>query len=202
MATEIAMDQVQQVAVQVLDYLRQVPQAAGFVDHWPDLKPSRAQTPVSLPVCAHLQNLLALGSPETAPLVAAIVGAAAALEWRQTYGPEDFGPEFLRGYGWSELIGLRGPIASDAVAMGVLLLGPGITYPPHAHQAEEIYIPLSGTALWQAGDAPFAPHPPGTVILHHSWQPHATTTVDQALLALYVWRGGDLAAKSQIVGRG
>lgn len=196
------MDQAQRVAGVVAAYLGRVPQAAGFLHGWPDLRSTRAQSPNVLPVCSHLPDLPAHSCAETAPLVSSILTAAPTLEWRQTYGPDDFGAAFLRGYGWSELIGLRGPIASDSVAMGVLLLGPGIVYPAHAHEAEEIYIPLSGTALWQAGDAPFAPQPPGTLIRHDSWQPHATTTTDQALLALYVWRGGDLAAKSRIVGRG
>ena len=111
----------------------------------------------------------------------------------------DFGAEFLRGYGWTELIGLRGPIASEGVAVGFLLLGPGVEYPPHAHEAVEVYLPLSGTAEWMRGKGPYAPIPPGEAIRHPSWMPHAMRTGAEPLVAAYVWRGGDLAAKSRIV---
>ena len=136
-----------------------------------------------------------------AALLAGLRDGAAALRWGQTYGAGDFGADFLRGYGWTELIGLRGSIASDTVAVGVLLLGPGIDYPPHAHEAEEVYLPLSGTARWMRGDAPHAPVAPGVAIHHPSWLPHGMRTGAEPLVAAYVWRGGDLAAKSRIVGR-
>jgi mannose-6-phosphate isomerase-like protein (cupin superfamily) len=152
-----------------------------------------------LPVCAALSEAEQGAVPLTADLVRAVVRAAPDLRWQQTYGAVDFGPAFLQGYGWSEFAGLRGPVPSDRLAIGVLLLGPQITYPSHAHEAAEIYVPLSGTALWQRGDAAFAPVQPGQVIAHPSWLPHAMRTQSTPLLALYLWRGGDLAAKSVIL---
>ncbi|MGD9362974.1 MAG: hypothetical protein PVH85_29185 [Desulfobacterales bacterium] len=35
------------------------------------------------------------------------------IAWGQTYSAQDFGLGFLGKYGWSELTGLRGPIASN-----------------------------------------------------------------------------------------
>jgi hypothetical protein len=46
--------------------------------------------------------------------------------------------------GFSEWIGHRGAFASDAIACGVLLLGPDTEYPDHSHEAEELYFPLAG----------------------------------------------------------
>jgi hypothetical protein len=174
--------------------------AGPFLDDWPPLVASRAVPATWLPVCDCLPQLASQAAGTLSPLVAGLMAGARGMDWRQTYGAADFGAEFLQGYGWTELIGLRGPIPSTQVAVGFLLLGPGITYPPHAHEAVELYLPLSGTALWQQGAGAFAPVPPGTPIRHDTWVPHAMQTGDQPLLAAYVWRGGDLAAKSQIVG--
>ena len=80
------------------------------------------------------------------------------------------------------------------------MLGPEVTYPPHAHEAAEVYLPLSGVAWWQKGEAEFAPVPAGQPIYHAPWVPHAMRTGAEPLLALYLWRGGDLAAKSVILG--
>ena len=178
--------------------VERLPEVAAFAGGWPEGDRRRIE-PASLPVCAALTAAEQGATALTRALVSAVVQATPALRWQQTYGAADFGPAFLQGYGWSEFAGLRGPVPSDRLAIGVLLLGPQITYPSHAHEAAEIYVPLSGTALWQCGDAPFAPVEPGQVILHPSWMPHAMRTQNAPLLALYLWRGGDLAAKSVIL---
>jgi hypothetical protein len=79
---------------------------------------------------------------------------AAALAWRRSYSAASVGAEFYEGYGWSEFAGLTGPVQSARLACGVLLLAPHVHYPLHRHEAEEIYVPLSGTARWQQGRAP------------------------------------------------
>jgi hypothetical protein len=171
---------------------------APFLADWPDEGTERAQQPQGLPVLRWLRDLAAGANETTAGLTAWLVGAAERLQWRQTYGPDDFGPAFLERYGWTELIGTRGPVPSTSLACGFLLLGPGIDYPDHRHEAEEIYLPLSGTALWSAGGSGWAPRPPGSVIHHPSWTPHAMRTQGEPLLAMYLWRAGDLAQKSLI----
>lgn len=189
-------------AVELAAGLRAAFAAAGAGDAlagWPELRVTRDVAPAVLPVCGVLGEAAAGAPARFAALVAGLRDGAVALRWGQTYGAGDFGADFLRGYGWTELIGLRGPIASEAVAVGLLLLGPGVDYPPHAHEAEEVYLPLSGTAHWMRGDAPHAPVAPGVAIRHPSWMPHAMRTGAEPLVAAYVWRGGDLAAKSRIV---
>lgn len=176
-----------------------IPKAAPFLAAWPDTAERRAVPPGDLPVTAMLGSLQA---PEaTRPVLDALRRAAPSLSWRQTYGAADFGAEFLKGYGWSEFIGLRGPVPSTRLACGVLLLGPGIDYPPHQHEAEELYLPIAGAALWKKGEEPYRAVPPGTPILHESWTPHATRCEGTGVAALYLWRGGDLAAKSVILPR-
>lgn len=158
--------------------------------------------PATLPVCRWLEGMTAQGaSAEVVAALAAIRAAAAGLRWQQTYGAADFGADFLQAYGWSEFIGLRGPLASEKIACGVLLLGPGVTYPAHAHAAEEVYLPIHGVAEWQQGEGDFAPVPVGQGVHHAPWVPHAMRVGAEPLAALYLWRGGDLAAKSVILPR-
>jgi hypothetical protein len=95
------------------------------------------------------------------------------------------------------LAGPGGLVASEELALGVLMLGPGIHYPTHRHPAVEIYVPLAGEAEWQKGEEPWRREPPGAVIRHESMMPHATRTLAEPLLAAYLWRG-DLATYARI----
>ena len=95
-------------------------------------------------------------------------------------------------------MGSVGPIESELIACGFLLLGPSTFYPSHHHAAEELYVPLSGIAAWQRGDTVWREHGPGTPILHRSGEPHAMRTGGSPLLALYVWRGADLGQKARL----
>jgi mannose-6-phosphate isomerase-like protein (cupin superfamily) len=187
------------LARRALLLLKSLPIAAPFLEGWPDLRATRIVQSHRLPVCAYLSDIEKDAVPATAALVEALVVATDALEWRQTYTAAGFGQAFLNNYGWTELIGLRGPIASTEVACGFLVLGPQTEYPPHAHEAEELYLPLAGAALWMRGQENFVARLPGAAIEHPSWMHHAMRTQRDPLLAFYVWRGGDLAAKSKII---
>jgi quercetin dioxygenase-like cupin family protein len=120
------------------------------------------------------------------------------MAWKQTYTAAQTPPAFLRNYGWCELIGTTGEVPSEQLACGFLLLGPHTLYPRHHHEAEEIYIPLTGTASWEKGDEGWRVQPPGAVIHHPSNIPHAMRTADAALVALYLWRSDNLHQKAQL----
>jgi mannose-6-phosphate isomerase-like protein (cupin superfamily) len=172
--------------------------AEPFCLAWPQRLVARRAVSRSLPVLGALEGVERFAAPATRRIVEEIAALAPSLEWRQTYSADDFGERFLESYGWTEWIGQRGMFESDAIACGVLLLGPDIEYPAHSHEAEEIYLPLAGSARWRSGDAGWRVQAPGACIHHPSWTPHAMRTAEEPLLALYVWRGGDLAAKSRI----
>jgi hypothetical protein len=149
-------------------------------------------------VVASLRGLSRSAAPRTRGLVEALETLADELDWRQTYSSADFGERFLENYGFNEWIGRRGAFMSDAVACGVLLLGPGAEYPDHSHQAEELYLPLAGHAFWRSAQSDWRRRSPGEWIHHSSWITHAMRTSQEPLLAAYVWRAGDLTAKSRI----
>jgi len=183
---------VEQIAIMVRSLLAGLPDAyaARFRADFPEsLTPRREIMPSSLPVLQYFEP----GGP---PLAAYLQKIWHGLAWSQTYSPTDFGPEFLEKYGWTEIIGPRGPIPDQKLACGFLLLGPGVTYPDHHHTAEELYIVISGTAAWRRGDENWYEKPPGAVIHHPSNMPHAMRTAEESLLAVYFWRDGDLQQKS------
>jgi hypothetical protein len=174
------------------------PEAKPFLRDWPQELMARPQTARSLPVVAALRSLSRFAAPRTKAFVEAIAALTDKLDWRQSYTRADFGQRFLYNYGFNEWIGERGAFMSDAIACGVLLLGPDTEYPAHSHEAEELYLPLAGHALWRAGPSDWRLREPGTWIHHPSWTIHAMRTADEPLLAAYVWRAGDLSAKSRI----
>jgi hypothetical protein len=160
--------------------------------------PAREMEAETLPVTWELGRCVELASERGQPLARLLASSVDQLCWRQTYNTADFGADFLDIYGWVEIFGTRGHFVNDTVAAGFLLLGPNITYPDHHHVAEEIYIPLTGGALWRKDVGGFEARVADEIIHHPSSINHAMRTGEEPLLALYLWRGGPLAQKSVI----
>lgn len=183
-----------------LESLR-LPELAGPLRDWP-LAPVprsvRAGSAATLPVLSWLPQIGRDAGTWAAEIVSAVCGSAAALAWQQTYRESEIGRSFLDNYAYTEIMGTRGPLASEHIACGFLLLGPATRYPRHRHEAEELYVPLSGTASWQRGDSQWRDHAPGTPIHHASEEPHAMRTGPAPLLALYVWWNADLDESARL----
>jgi hypothetical protein len=184
---------------QLLESLRQ-PALAPFLADWPNAPRQRAVQASALPVLRWLPDIAHDGAAFGMDLVAAVCRAAASLAWRQTYTARELDCAFLDNYGWSEILGGSGPLASERLACGFLILGPATLYPRHRHEAEEIYLPLSGIAAWQQGDAVWRERPPGTPIHHAGEEPHSMRTGASPLLALYLWRSDNLSQKARLDG--
>jgi len=206
------------LAREALDRLS-APVLARFLAGWPSASqlPGRppehrpkpfarapSSTAPALPVLRWLPRIAADGASFDGAFVRALCRAAASLVWRQSYARDEVDAAFLQNYGWTELLpaaAMPRPAArrtSAQISCGVVVLGPGTLYPHHRHEAEEIYVPLSGTAAWQQGDAIWREHAPGTLIHHSSEEPHAMRTGEEPLLALYLWRSFDLTQKARL----
>ena len=100
------------------------------------------------------------------------------------------GAAFMAGYGYVEFAGPKEALfhAPD-IRVGLLLLGPHLHYPPHAHPAEELYHPLTDGGLWRRGQEDWRTVPAGHAIHHPPMMVHETKATDSTLLALYCWRG-------------
>ena len=174
-------------------------QLKPFFQEWPSPSERRSVASSSVPVLRWLPQVQQSAPIFSASLVDALVEAAPSLAWRRSYSAATAGAEFYQNYGWTEFAGLTGPVPSKQLACGVLLLGPHVTYPPHRHEAEEIYVPLVGVARWKHGHASWRKRPPGTVIHHARHESHAMQTGTEPLLALYLWRSQKLAQASHLV---
>jgi hypothetical protein len=149
--------------------------------------------PRQLPATDLLGSALAsVQLPALVPLCDTISTTAHLFRWRQNpnYTEANMGAAFMAGYGYVEFAGPKEALfhARD-IRVGLLLLGPGLHYPLHAHPAEEIYHPLTEGGLWRRGEEGWRAVAAGHAIHHAPMVPHETKATDRALLALYCWRG-------------
>jgi hypothetical protein len=155
--------------------------------------------PERLPACDHLDLALerALADRE-ANLALSIAALAPALRWTYSYPTNPRDRDLSSKVAFAQIAGRRGLQPDSAIHIGLTLIAPHVVYPAHFHPAVELYLAISGTALWQSGEAEPAMKPPGSVILHPSSVAHAMTTFDEPLLAIWTWRG-DLVSPSVYV---
>lgn len=159
----------------------------GLAPHLLDARLDATVQPMQhMRVLSYLNVALQLGTGVTRSLCESVDRLRSELRWRQN--PNYAGAEFLDGYAYCELIGPHGHLRHSEVALGLLLLGPHITYPEHAHTAAEIYAVIAGQAEWLQGDRIWRGREPGELIRHASMESHAMRTSDQPLLAAYLWQ--------------
>ncbi|MDE0444768.1 MAG: dimethylsulfonioproprionate lyase family protein [Gammaproteobacteria bacterium] len=100
-----------------------------------ELRPdSESGEPRRLPGCRHVERALDLAeSGGAAAVAAAIRPLLPTLTWHQNprYNASNMGAEFMDTYAWSGL----GLTSCDNISFGVLLLGPGVTYPPTRYES-------------------------------------------------------------------
>ena len=131
----------------------------------------------------------ALEAPGADPLTRLLAPLAPALPWADT-SANMIMPEGFRGrYSAAEIAGPNGTIPAADFRFGTFLQYPDTWYPLHHHAAEELYFILSGTAEWTRDGIDGQPEPPGTLFRHASHERHATRTLGEPLLALWVWLG-------------
>ena len=151
-----------------------------------------------LPAAGHLDGAPGQASGASRELLALFERQRHRLCWEQSYRRDDrLVPEsMLDGYAFAEIIGKRGPFVSERIRAGIGIWGPGIDYPRHRHQAQEVYIPLAGSAEFSVGDtAPYVRRA-GDVVYVESNTPHGFRTGPQCLIVYYLWQAGDLRQTS------
>jgi dimethylpropiothetin dethiomethylase len=142
--------------------------------------------PIDLPVCAWLGRALDQGLLErTAPLVRALRRVSDDLHWQ--YGYERVPRGLVKKYGYAELMGPNGPVESSKLILGLVLFGPGCTYPAHSHDGiNESYICLSGVVS-ESNSGVYAP---GSLLFNPPNEVHRMTTGDfEPTLLAYAWVG-------------
>ena len=149
------------------------------------LDPDRSEA-TQLPVCRLLPRALDLGKAgPAAPVATALRDLAATLSWAQSarHTVESRGAEFMDNYGYSSL-GLTG---STSLEVGVLLLGPGITYPLTSYPSEGVFLVIGGSPEWKVGDQPWRRVDAGSIIHRPAGGAEGKRPGNEPMLALYAW---------------
>lgn len=119
-----------------------------------------------------------------------LLALADELRWSAFYNRDPWSRSFVDDIAAIRLAAPSGPLISRHLIVGCFLMGPEVTYPFHAHDAEELYLVLGGSISFQwEDDGPWHPKAPGEPVHHPSRQPHAMLSGDRAAFALYLWRG-------------
>jgi hypothetical protein len=154
----------------------------------PDLKldPERAAASEQA-VCRHLPRTLDLGEAGPAASVArAIRKLCPTLHWRQNpkYNAENRGVQFMKNYAFTDF----GLIGSNTLFIGVVLLGPGVTYEPTIYAGSEgIFLVIGGSPEWKCGDEPWKRVEAGSIIPRSLNGSEGKRPGSEPMLALYAW---------------
>ena len=150
------------------------------------------------PLIRWIEDSAKHGSSETANLLKALKPALPFLPWKYNYEPRADMPDLGNRMGWGEILGPEAPYHDEHFCFGFTLLGKNTLYPAHYHPATELYVVLSGRAVWTL-DGVSKVRGPGEFILHPSNHVHSMQTKDEPLLALYTWSGEDVVTLSKYV---
>lgn len=177
-------------------YLRQFTEAGDFtaaldrVAGTPELRP--LATPPDV-VTAH--DWVSLSSARSRRLVETMVRHRDRLLWFQPYeGDPRAGDGFAERATANPSVGPWAPLKADHVGMGFFPVGPNVIYGEHAHQPEEIYVPIAGRARFHCDSYGTIETGPDRVLLQPSWDWHRMETDEYPVLILWVWIGGGLNA--------
>ena len=149
------------------------------------LDPERPEA-MRLPVCRHLSRALDLGEAGPAAAAAnALRELEPTLTWAQStrHSVESRGAYFMDNYAFSSL-GLTGSTVLD---FGIMLLGPGITYPLTSYAPAGVFLVIGGSPEWKCGDEPWARVEAGSIIHRPANGAEGKRPGKEPMLALYAW---------------
>jgi len=163
------------------------PQLQRVLAELPELRlDSERPEAKQLPVCRHLSRALDLGEAGPAAAVtSAIRDLEPALYWEHNprHTVEKRGAEFMDNYAYTSF-GLTG---STSLYVGVMLLGPGITYPVTSYPSEGIFVVIGGSPEWKSGDEPWRRVGAGSIIYRPLNGAEGKRPGNETMLALYAW---------------
>ncbi|WP_299605518.1 dimethylsulfonioproprionate lyase family protein [uncultured Tateyamaria sp.] len=167
---------------------RQHPDVRAFVPFPTDVTPQPV-TPKPCPCSTYMTQETGWDhDPTYEALSKAIIRAGPHAHWRETYKNTDIGDHFMDRFGCYCIIGPEGPFTSQTARVFMVYMPPHLYYPWHHHPAEELYLVLSGAAIFCKADAPDTTLRAGDVSFHESNQSHAMETRDDPVLCLVLWR--------------
>lgn len=123
-------------------------------------------------------------------LAQAIEAAADRLKWvtYDVYPRASIGEAFATGHAFASILGVASAFAAQDFELGLFLVAPHKVYRDHAHQAPELYAPLTGPHGWRFGpDQPLIVKPAHQPVWNPSLQSHLIKVGAVPFLSLFVW---------------
>jgi hypothetical protein len=155
-----------------------------------------------VPVQKVLSEFAPFAGIETQSLVDAVVAASGEMKWNQTYSEAEVGAEFLRRYGWFDIVAPEGPFRFDCGRRLMIgCWGNGLDYQAHWHDPAEVYVPIAGSATFWAEGTGHSVAGVGDAVFHAPNQKHATNFDQGPFMALIIWQAQELTAKLSIQDR-
>lgn len=146
------------------------------------------------PACELDLGIQSLLASSTHPAAAAIVAAQERIPWGTNPVADRVDAGFSSICAVATLMGPEGPVACPDHRLGLFYQRPDCYYALHAHDADETYVIIAGSALWTAG-ADLRQRGAGEMVHHPSLMPHAFRTGAEGLIALWRW-SGDISVSS------
>lgn len=129
-----------------------------------------------------------LHSANYGSLQRAIRAASEWAHWRETYKGTKIDAAFMEKFACYCIIGDNAPFSSDTLRLFMVYMPAGLFYPWHHHPAEEMYLVVSGNAVFMREDCQDERLTEGQTSYHASNQSHAMKTTDDSVLCLVAWR--------------
>ena len=117
----------------------------------------------------------------------------AHLNWSQIYDEIDLEMPFTKGMFASRIVGLDGYYFHRRLSFGIMMLLPGVVYPPHTHLVDELYYSLSGKLTVKhgiLGDQVFLN--PGEISITPKGKLHSLSVDGNKPVILVVTKSGSL----------
>ena len=108
--------------------------------------------------------------------------------WESGYSENEVNKEFLSKYGFFELIGPTGHFLTSEMALWVNFLDKNSYYPPHNHEAEELYFVVSGEAKFESESEKPKILKSRDIRFHKSYEAHRITTTNKNILSFVIWK--------------
>ena len=106
------------------------------------------------------------------------------LSWE--YGYDEISEELKNKFAYTEVLGPEGPLISEDIILGMVLLAPDCHYPEHKHEnIAETYLIISGDLI--VNDQSL--YTEGSLIHNSPGKLHELSTLDKPCLLAYAWTG-------------
>ncbi|MEM1298154.1 MAG: dimethylsulfonioproprionate lyase family protein [Pseudomonadota bacterium] len=169
-----------------------IPGLCGFAP-WPDDLTPTGLTARHRPATDQIAAIDDPTDPLSRTATEAVRAAAGDLHWRRYYTEADVGADMMARYAFVELFGPKGHFHSDQGRGFIGYWGHDLAYDWHGHEAEELYVCLSGRGLFKAEGEADVWLNPGDLRLHKSRQSHAMDTGAEPFLGFIMWRGNGMS---------